>query len=279
MPLYLVGGGLGPGYQTGILDDILSKSEKVYVESYTVPGVDWLASYVKGRASGEVVVAARSMLEEGAARIVEEARDRIVAVVVPGDPLIATTHKAIIMAAARAGVSYRVVPGVSGVCASKTLAMLDYYKYGRTVTVPGPWRQVKAFSILGYIYDNACIGLHTHVLLDIDPDGRQLPPSEAARILVGLEEEAGVNLLSHSSVMVVEKAGYEDGRVKIYESLQGLAAEDDDWLEPSSLIIPGEVSAVEAEAVEAVYGWSGLQGIRRSDACRARILLDESLGL
>lgn len=276
MPIYLVGGGLGPGYQTDILRKILEISDKIYVETYTVPSSDWLVSYIKENTRGEIIVAGRSLLEEKSRRLVREARKLNVAVVVPGDPLIATTHRSILMVAAEEGVEHRVVPGSSGVCAAKSLSLLDYYKFGRTVTIPGPWRKVKPYSVLGYIYDNACIGLHTLVLLDISPDGSQLPPPEAVSILVGLEEEIGVETLSSASGMVVERAGYLDGRVRVYRRLVDIHGVGDDWMEPASIIIPGELSPIDVEVISKVYG-ERVDGIDRAVGCGSKKVLSEYL--
>lgn len=269
MTLYLVGGGLGPGYQAEILRGILARSKKVYVETYTVPNSRWLLEYARSNAMGEVVEADRSMLEEGIYSIVEEARSMTVTILVPGDPLIATTHRSILAAAAEAGVDYQVFPGVSGVCAAKALSLLEYYKFGRTVTVPGPWTASKPYSVLGYIYDNACIGLHTLLLLDVSPAGEQLSPSDAARILLELEGEAGLDALVASSVIVVEKAGYPEGRVRVYEELRSLVLGEESWSSPSSMILPGELTPIDVEVIERVHGVSNVRGVSRRVGCEA----------
>lgn len=277
MTLYLVGGGLGPGYQTGVLRDILAFSEKVYVETYTVPGSGWLLEYARENARGKVVEADRSMLEESVRLIVEEARSANVAILVPGDPLIATTHRSIIAAAAEAGIDHRVVPGVSGVCAAKALSLLEYYKFGRTVTVPGPWTASKPYSVLGYIYDNACIGLHTLLLLDVSPEGEQLAPGRAAKILLELEEEAGLDALAGSSAIVVERAGYPEGRVKVYGELESLALEGASWSYPSSIVVPGELTPIDVEVIGRVHGVLHVRGVSRRAGCDSSRRLMEYL--
>lgn len=278
MPLYLVGGGLAPGYQTEILIKLLSIGDKIYVETYTVPSADWLLEFVSKHASGEVVAANRSVLEDKASILVNEARDKNIVVVVPGDPMIATTHRSLIMLADELGVKYKIVPGVSGVCAAKSISLLDFYKFGRTVTIPGPWRMVKPYSVLGYIYDNACIGLHTLVLLDIKPDGEQLLPSDAIKTLLQLEDELGVNSLSRVTGFVVERAGYDDERVRIYRELSEITSEGE-WRQPSSIIIPGEISPIDKEIISKVYKINELNGIERDKACSSSKALKEYLGL
>jgi len=268
MVLYLVGAGLGPGYQGEVVDRLVREADTVYVEAYTMPGAGWLVDYARSRARGRVVVAARSVVEEGARGIVEEAREYSVVVLVAGDPLTATTHRSLLVEAARAGVPYRVVPGVSGVCASKSLSLLDYYKFGRTITVPGPWRMVRAYSIIEYLLANACAGLHTLALLDIDPEtGRQYPPGEAAHYLLDLASELGVPLLGGAPVIVVERAGLPGERVRLYPRLDGVPR-GGEWGEPASLAIPGPLGRVEREHLEAAYGVDPGPGLDRGEACR-----------
>ncbi len=269
----MAGGGVGPGYQGGVLESLLRSADRVYVDTYTVPGAGWLVEYARGIAGGRVVEAGRSLLEEGAARVVEEARGGLVVVLVPGDPLIATTHRSLVVEAARRGVRYRVVPGVSGVCAAASASLLDYYKFGRTVTVPGPWRMVKAYSVVEYLLGNACLGLHTLLLLDIDPGGRQYPPGEAAGQLLSLARELGADgLLSGAPVLVVERAGLPGERVTLH-SLRGLAGDPGPWGEPASLVVPGRLHPSEREALEAVHGRDPGPGLDPGEACR---LLEEA---
>jgi len=266
--LYLVGAGLGPGYQGDVVDRLVREADTVYVEAYTMPGADWLVEYARARARGRVVVASRSVMEEGVRGVVEEARRGRVVVLVAGDPLTATTHRSLIVEAARAGVPYRVVPGVSGVCASKSLSMLDYYKYGRTITVPGPWRMVRAYSIVEYILANACAGLHTLALLDIHPETlRQYPPGEAVHYLLGLAGELGVPHLRGAPVIVVERAGLSGERVRLYPRLDGVPRAGE-WGEPASLAIPGPLGRVEREHLEAIHGVDPGPGLDREEACR-----------
>ena len=269
MTLYIVGAGPGPGYQGRIVDQLVSSADRVYVETYTVPGSEWLVDYASGLAPGRVSEAPRSLLEEGARRLVEEASRSTVVVLVAGDPLVATTHRGLLYEAARAGVPYRVVPGLSGVCAAKSVSLLDYYKYGRTVTVPGPWRMVKAYSVVEYILSNACAGLHTLLLLDINPaTGTQLPPNEAASTVLSLASELGAGAIAGAPAILVERAGLEGERVTLYRSLQDLASAGGPWREPASIAVPGPLGPVEREHLEAVHGFDPGPGLERGIACR-----------
>ena len=277
MVLVLAGGGLGPGYETSIVGDLVSKADRVYVETYTLAGSGWLLSWARRLAGERVVEAPRSLLEEGSRRVIEEARHSLVVVLVPGDPLVATTHRSLIVEAERLGVSWRVVPGVSGVCAAKARSLLDYYKFGRTVTVPGPWRGIKAYSIIEYILANACAGLHTLLLLDVEPGGRgQLEPGAAAGVILSLARDLGVGgFLEDAPIIVLERVGLPGERASMYR-LGELPGEG--WRTPSSMALPGPLNPVERETLEAAYGWDPGQGLEPRQACRLLAGIQDSKG-
>ncbi len=273
MVLVLAGGGIWPGSLTREVLELASRADVVYVDVYTTPGASWLADELSRVARGRVVRAGRELLESRALDVVEEARRGLVLVVAPGDPLVATTHVSLLVEAARRGVEWRFAPGVSGVVAAKVASGLQYYRFGRTFTVPGPWRGVRAFSVVEYAYTNICAGLHSAVLLDLDDEGRQLPPGEAARILLELEREvaseAGVEpFLAGLMALVVSKAGLPgqsvgSGRLADIGGVE--------WQPPTTLIIPATVHPTEAEALQALHSVDpGLVGSHNEAVRKAR---------
>ncbi|MCE4627534.1 MAG: SAM-dependent methyltransferase [Desulfurococcales archaeon] len=274
--LALAGAGIGPESMTVGLIELARCADRVVVETYTLPGSDWVLEALAPLAGNRIERADRSVLEEGAARLVRDAMGRRVLVVAPGDPLIATTHRSILVTASRLGVRTIVLPGVSGVCVAKAYAGLDYYKYGRTLTLPGPWRMVKPYSVLLGLAQNLCFGMHTLLLLDIDPaTGRQLEPCEGLRLLAGLEAEAGVSLLRDLEVLIVERAGLPGSRVSLARGLDG-ACGLPPVRAPASVVVPGRLAPYEAEALEALAGVSarGNQGLS-SVACQIVEALSE----
>ena len=275
--LVLAGAGLHRGHFTLELLEALREADVVYFEGYTMPrGV--ASSVLRGlmeHAQGKVVVARRSDIEEGSLRIVKEAMRRRVVVVSAGHPLIATTHTALLAEASRHGVGFKVVHGVSGIVAAMTESGLDFYKFGRKATVPGPWRGVRPFSTLEFLYGNLCVGLHTLLILDLADDGRQLSPQEASSTLINAEKELiRSNSISHELIpsleaIVVSGAGTETAKVAYYGELADLARETSNFEPPTSIVVPGEVSGYEADFVRALYGVevSGISEREREEAC------------
>ena len=263
MGLTLAGGGYAPGLQTVEVLESLKNANKVYVDTYTMPGARWLLDLARSYARGSVVAAERKVLEEGSSSIAREALDSNVVVLVPGDPLIATTHAALLAEAARAGATIRLLPGVSGVCAAKSLSLLHYYRFGRTITVPGPWRGVKAYSVVEAIYGNICVGLHTMLLLDVEEGGAgQLGPGEAVSILLSHEAELSMEagyepFLGRLPLLVVSAGPNGSHFISIHEKM--IAAEKLEHPEGRiySLVVPAELHESEEWALREVYGFKG----------------------
>ncbi|KSW11867.1 diphthine synthase [Pyrodictium occultum] len=191
MPLYIVGAGVSSEYLTLRALQLIGAADKVYIDVYTsiAPGVDReLVRRLNPRA--EIVEATRRMLEDEAWRLVEEARERSVVLLVPGDPLHATTHVALLLEARRRGVEAHAVPGVSGLQAAVDATGLQVYRFGKTVTLVYPEEGFKPYSTVETIWANQERGLHTLVLLDLRLDeGRAMAVPEAVSILLELEKE------------------------------------------------------------------------------------------
>ncbi|MEB3851910.1 MAG: diphthine synthase [Desulfurococcales archaeon] len=272
MPLILAGAGVYPGSVTSEVAGLVASADRVYVDTYTMPGADWLLAWARRVAGERVAPASREALEARAREVVEEARRGTVVVLVPGDPLIATTHVSLLVEAAGRGVEWRVAPGVSGAVSAKVLSGLQYYRFGRTVTIPGPWRGVRAVSVVSQIYGNLCVGLHTLALLDVSEDGSQLPPAAGAGTLVELEGELARDMGVEEGVLpgllaaVVERAGTPEARA-YWGTLGGIASGGGSRA-PSSIVVAGIVHPTEADVLEGLYGVSRGEVERHNAALR-----------
>jgi diphthine synthase len=190
LALYIVGGGVSLEYLTLRALEVLGRVDKVYVDTYTsiAPGldVDTLSKILRV----EVVAADRVMLEQKSHMIVLEAREKDIAILVPGDPLTATTHIALALEARRAGVRVEIVPGVSGLQAVIDATGLQAYRFGKIVTLVYPEETYKPYSTVETVWFNYSNNLHTLVLLDLRLDeGKAMTIPEAVDILLQLERE------------------------------------------------------------------------------------------
>ena len=111
--------------------------------------------------------------------ILSLAKEHVVAVLVVGDPLQATTHVDLQLQASERGIDCEVVHGISITTLVTGAIGLSNYKFGRQTTLTYPYSGWIATSPLEVIAVNRGMGLHTLALLDLDPTGagtgKQLP--------------------------------------------------------------------------------------------------------
>ena len=88
--LYLIGLGLEFGDLNLKTLDAIKKCKKLYLESYTSTGAN--IKELKKLLKKDLIIAERELIEDKSLEILKEAKKENVAILVYGDPLIATTH-------------------------------------------------------------------------------------------------------------------------------------------------------------------------------------------
>jgi len=201
------------------------------------------------------VVGRKALEDENGESILRRAERGKVAFLVPGDPLIATTHIDLRIRAERRGIKTRVVHAASIVSAVMGLSGLHNYKFGRSVTVPFPEDGAVSRTPYEVIAGNKMRGLHTLCFLDIDAEkSRYMEIREALEILLSLEGEIGRKVFTLESLVVgVSRAGSKDGVVKA-GSVKDLRVFDFGD-PPHILVVPSEnLHFMEAEALCVLAG-------------------------
>lgn len=228
-------------------------ADYVFIELYTSLLPDFSMQRLEALVGKQITVISRSNLEEENGKLVLDAAKKGKAVfLVPGDPFIATTHVTLRIEAAKRGVKTRIIHGASIISAIIGLSGLHNYKFGKTVTVPFP----ENFSETPYnvIAQNKQLGLHTLCLLDLKVDEKRfLTIKEALTMLIQIEQKKKLNIASSDAVAVgVARAGSSAPALKadfVNELLKY------DFKEPpQSLIFPGQLHFMEAEALIAFAG-------------------------
>lgn len=224
-------------------------ADQVFIELYTslLPAfsIEKLTE-LTGKKPRNIV---RKDLEENNGEIVLEAAEAGKAVLlVPGDPLIATTHVALRIAAEKRAIKTRVVHGASIVSAAIGLSGLHNYKFGRSVTIPFPDDTV-SFTPYQVIGQNKELGLHTLCLLDIKAEEkRYLKINDALMQLGMIEAQKKKGVVTEGSVAVgLARAGSNNPVVKA-----GFVKEllDFDFGEPPhTLLFVGKLHFMETEAL------------------------------
>jgi diphthine synthase len=227
----------------------MKTADNVFIELYTslLPGFSQKSlSKLSGK---ELNVLQRKDLEENNGRIVLLAAEKGKTVLlVPGDPLIATTHVTLRIEARRRGINSRIVHGSSILSAAIGLSGLHSYKFGKSVTIPfvdeNP--SITPYAVIG---ENGKLGLHTLCLLDIKAeDNRFLKISDALKALLDIEAKRKEKAVTSNSLAVgVARAGSASPTVKAGFVNGLLKQEFGD--PPHTLIFVGKLHFMEAEAL------------------------------
>lgn len=257
--LWLIGIGPGDlGNMTERARSVARRCKKRYLEGYTAV----LPSEQEGLLESVVGPWERLMRPsvETPDSLLSEARDESVALLVVGDPMQATTHIDLEARCMDEGVGFEVIPGMSATSLAVSLSGLQSYRFGRQVTLPYPYGDYLPTSPFEMIKINLEGGLHTLVLLDLDPTGMgfDLPspmsPSQAVSTLekMSLKSLEGDNRKGQSSVvvrdwecMLLSDIGTKSQRV-CSGSLEEISQIQGGWVH--TLIIPAEMSDNEREA-------------------------------
>ena len=228
-------------------------ADTLYAEFYTSIMPGFSVNELQRLVGKEVKILTRKELEEDADRtILSDAKTARVALLTPGDPMSATTHVGLVLSARKLGIPTVLIHSASIVTAAAGVTGLEVYKFGRTVTIPSPRTNPLPESVYEFIRDNLRVGLHTLALLDIQ-NGLTIP--DAIRILFKLEEINNGGVVSEDS-LVVALARVEAPDCIVRADKAGNLMKADFGKPPYSIILPGKLHFVEAEALQLMAGAS-----------------------
>ena len=233
----------------------MRKAEAIFAEFYTsfVPGlsVQGLEELV-GKAIS--VVSRRALEEKEGREILQAARRGTAAFLVPGDPLIATTHVDLRIRAEKEGIRTRVIHGSSIISAVIGLSGLQNYKYGRSVSIPFPEEGFISETPYKVIVENRKKGLHTLCFLDIkSEEERYMTVKEGLEALLEVEKRMRKGVITQETLVVgFARAGSKKPRVKAGYVREIVNCEF--GAPPHTLVFPGKLHFMEAEALVVLAG-------------------------
>ena len=249
--------GLGLYNEMGIslrgLEEVKT-ADKVFIELYTSLMPEFSIENLEGISGKKLYVVSRQALEEENGEAILKAAETGKAVLlVPGDPLIATTHVALRIHAEKLGIKTRVVHGASILSAVIGLSGLHNYKFGKSVTMPFP-SETPSETPYEVIAQNKRFGLHTLCLLDIKVDeNRYMKIHEGLEALLKIEEKRRERIVTMDTLVVgIARAGSSNPTVKA-GFLKDLLSYDFGE-PPHSIIFPGKLHFMEAEALIVLAG-------------------------
>lgn len=227
-------------------------ADTVFAEFYTSALLGARLEAVQALVGKPIVRLTRDRVEKGE-EVLAAAKDRRVAFLVAGDPMVATTHVDLRLRAAAAGIPTRVIHGVSILGAAAGALGLQAYKFGRTTTVPFPSPGFQPTSPLDPILENLRSGLHSLVLLDLHEEGTFLEARDAIRSLLEMAAAKGTTAFGpRTLVCVLSRVGSPECRITSGAAADLLTRNLGPPLQ--SLVVPGNLHFLEKEALIAFAG-------------------------
>ncbi|MEM0200813.1 MAG: diphthine synthase [Candidatus Micrarchaeaceae archaeon] len=249
--LFLIGLGLGPGEISINGVSTIKKCKKIFIENYTTPISEEYIFFLKSLTK-KITFLERKDMEDYAKKLVSNAKEENVAILIPGDPLIATTHHLLFIIAKNLSIPIKVLHSSSVFSAAVAESRLDIYKFGPTTTLSNWSEKYKPTSFLEKIQQNIKNNQHTLLLFDIINNGeRTLYPKEALSIIEKAEEKIEKKVLSNKEVILLGNLGC-DNQLIFYGTLQKITEINTSGLNKFCMVIPGKISFAEAELLELI---------------------------
>ncbi|MBU2496835.1 MAG: diphthine synthase [Nanoarchaeota archaeon] len=162
--LYLIGLGLDKNDISVKALSLIKKCKQVYLEYYT-SDFPYSVKELEKILGKKITTVDRDFVEE-AETLVLKAKSKNVALLVYGDPLIATTHTALLQEAKKMKVKTEIVHNIS-VLNAITDTGLEAYKFGKITSIPKYTKNFKPTSFINVYKENQKINAHTLFLIDI----------------------------------------------------------------------------------------------------------------
>ena len=251
MTFYLIGTGMNKNSIGADALEILKTCDKIYLENYTVN-----FPYKIKDLKIKLTELDRTKVEDES--ILQEAKEKNVALLVYGDSLSATTHIQLILEAKKQNIEYKIFHNASIMTAIAETG-LQLYKFGKTTSMPN-WKEHtnKPKSFADIIKQNQSIKAHTLILTDIGLEIKEAITQlqDTMKSTDSKESEATENLgfLGQEStedfpekIIVITNAGTENQKI-FHDTPDNLKNQNIKM--PFCLIIPSELHFIEKEAIQ-----------------------------
>ena len=266
--LHLIGIGYKKEDITIEQKEIIKNSQKVFLEYYTSfyqDSVEQLNEYL----NKEITVSDRDLIENKIEEeIINPAKEKDVALLIMGDPLIATTHTDLFLRAKEMGVETKVYHNIS-IGNLITQTGLQFYKLGKITSIPFFNQSFMPRTPFMIFHDNYKMGAHSLFLLDLNPAGDDAYKSsqeylysyqalefllKIPKIMLEQEEleEKDAQVIDETTTAVIcSKLGFKDQKI-VAGSIEKLIEYDkENLLEPPiCIVIPGDLHDMEYEYLQ-----------------------------
>jgi diphthine synthase len=228
--------GMGPGRISSMTIEAKNAAKSADFRRYEAYTALWPADeLVKLEEDiGDIKMVMRPEVESPT-ELLDLAKTHLVALLIVGDPLQATTHVDIQLQALEAGINCIVFHGISITTLVTGAVGLSNYRFGRQTTITYPYGGWVATSPLEVIAANIFQNQHTLALLDLDPTGagtgKQIPmqPSDAYTSLDLMKEKLSSNISGmpeDNTIDSMKKLAFEEFADKDLNSIKVVLCAD-----------------------------------------------------
>ncbi len=228
----------------------IRRADYIFAEFYTSVLTGTSPERIQKFYGKDVEFLSRDKIESDT-RIIDLAGNHRVVFLVPGDPMVATTHVSLALEAVRRGVEIKLIHGASIMSAVCGLTGLHSYKFGKSATVPYP--QLGRIPTSPYRIIDENRKSNSHTLLYLDTAEGPMSINKAVEILLEMEKIEGGGVLEGVFAVGIARAGSEKPLVRC-DYLERL--QDHDFGDPMHvMVIPSEkLHFSEVEALRILAG-------------------------
>lgn len=243
--IYLIGLGLNNDDISLKAIDELNKCDTIYLETYTTEfDVDKKINFLKKFTKNKNIIKSPRKNIENNPEIITQAKTKNVGVIIYGDPLIATTHTALLQQAIQDKIKYEIIHNIS-VLNAITNTGLHIYKFGKIASLPKWQLNYKPDSFYHIISDNQKIDAHTLLLIDIGLDFKDA----LSQILTTLKKHK--SKLINDKIIVCQRLGQKDEKI-FYGMAVDLKKIKVKIKHPFCIIFPSKLHFTESEFLNKV---------------------------
>jgi len=240
--LYLIGIGLNDEKDITVKGlEIVRRCDLVYLENYTSK-LQVEVGKMEEFYGKKVIFADRELIESGFEKIMEEAKEKDVALLIIGDVFAATTHVELISRLKKENVEYEIIHNASIINAVGGTG-LELYKFGKITSIPFENSNIEApYDVL-----KANGELHTLFLLDLNPEENKFMSfNEAIEYLLKVEGKRKENVFDNDKLCIACAAlGGEKQVIKAGKTKDLVKEKIDAY--PQCFIVPGKLHFIEEE--------------------------------
>jgi len=224
---------------------------RIFAESYTNLLPEGTLQRIESLIGRKIELLSREQVE-GEKLLLVSAQSQPTALLVAGDPMIATTHVSLLLAAKKKGIPVKMLHASSVISAAISESGLQAYKFGKTTTL-AYWREnYKPLSAYDVVAENLSRNAHTLLLLDIDEALGPMKPSVAAKTLLEMESSAKKGIFTKDKKIVLLSALGREGQNVRYCPLLDITEGKMDGSSPSVFVVLAKLHFLEEEFLQSL---------------------------